>query len=88
MCAQGASFLLVPSPVALLLPAVPAVCVALSLFPAHRAGPEVVDVAFASPCVGLPTVVTPFTRCRVRCLQLGPLLGLFSRLPVLLPFSG
>ena len=62
--------------------------VALFLFPAHRAGPEVVDMAFASPCVGLPTVVTPFTRCRVRCSQLGPLLGLFSRLPVLLPFSG
>lgn len=30
----------------------------------------------------------PFTRYRVRCSQLGPLLGLFSRLPVLLPFSG
>ena len=51
----------------LLLPAVPAVSVALFLFLAHRAGPEVVDMAFASPCLGLPTVVTPFARCRVRC---------------------
>lgn len=34
---------------------VPAVCVALFLFLAHRAGPEVVDIVFASLCMGLPT---------------------------------